>query len=52
MIKALFWVGVGAVGALQADRWMDGLWERVRPRAMTDAMFERVNQRLERNRLR
>ena len=52
MVKAFFWVVVGAIGALEAERWLDRVWDRVRPRAVTDAMFDKVNARLEKDRAR
>ncbi len=50
MIKAAVLVALGAIGALQAERWLSGLKERVSPRAVTDGMLERMNRRLEQDR--
>lgn len=50
MIKALLWIAVGAAGALELDRRLEGVRERFSPRAITDSVFERVNQQLEKRR--
>jgi hypothetical protein len=50
MIKAILLMALGAAGALQAERWLGGLAQRVSPRALTDGMLERANRRLERER--
>ena len=50
MIKSVLLVGLGAVGALQADRWLQKTKTRMSPRAVTDALFDKVNRRLEENR--
>ena len=50
MIKAAFLVALGAIGALQGERWLGGLKQRVTPRAFTDSMLDRANRRLERER--
>jgi hypothetical protein len=47
VIKSLFWVAVGAAGALQADRWLDKKKARFTPNAMTGSLLDKVNQRLE-----
>jgi hypothetical protein len=50
MIKAIFWILVGVVAALQAERWLGGLRSKLSPSAVTGSMLDRVNQRLERDR--
>ena len=50
MIKALLLIALGAIGALQGERWVAGLKQRVSPRALTDGVLDRANQRLERDR--
>ena len=47
MIKAFFWVALGAAGALQGERLLGGLRERFTPRAVTDGFLDRLNRRLE-----
>ena len=50
MLKPLFWVAVGAAGALQADRWLEKRKARFTPHAITGTMLDKVNDRLEKNR--
>ena len=50
MIKALFVIALGAVGALQGERWIAALKRRITPRALTDGMIDSANRRLERDR--
>ncbi len=50
MVKSVFWVAVGAAGALQADRWMRQKRERWAPRAVTGTLLDKVNQKLESSR--
>ena len=47
MLKKVFWVVLGAVGALQGERWVGGLKARFSPRAVTDGFLDKVNRRLE-----
>ena len=47
MIKAAFLVALGAVGALQGERWLEGFKNRLSPRALTDGVLERANRSLE-----
>lgn len=47
MIKALFWVALGAAGALQGERLLGGLKERFSARAVTDGFLDGINRRLE-----
>ena len=49
IIKRLFWVAVGAAGALQLDRWLESKKSRFTPGALTGSMLDRVNQRLEKS---
>ena len=50
MIKAFFLMALGAIGALQGERWLGHLKQRVTPRAFTDTMIDRANRRLEKER--
>ena len=50
MIKALFWAAIGAAGALQGERWFGGLRKRFSPHAVTDALLDKVNAKLENGR--
>jgi hypothetical protein len=50
MLKPLFWVALGAAGALQADRWLEKRKARFSPHAITGTMLDKVNSRLEKNR--
>ena len=50
MLKRLFWIAVGAVGALQADKWMREQRARFTPNAITGTLLDKLNGRLERNR--
>ena len=47
MLKALFWVALGAALALQTDRWWSARRRRVTPGALTTTALDIVNQRLE-----
>jgi hypothetical protein len=47
MIKAFFWVALGAAGALQGEKLLGGLREKFTPRAVTDGFLDRLNRRLE-----
>ncbi len=50
MIKALFLVALGAIAALEGERWLTRLKERMSPRAFTDSVIESANRRLEKER--
>ncbi len=50
MIKAILLAALGAVGALQGERWVNDLKQRVSPRALTDSALDRANRRLEKER--
>ena len=52
MIKRLVWVVVGAVGALQADKWLQQQKERFRPSALTGTLLDATNRRMEKRRAR
>ena len=52
MIKRLLWVVVGAVGALQADKWLQQQKERFRPSALTGTLLDATNRRMEKRRAR
>lgn len=47
MLRRLFWIAVGAAGALQADRWLRQQKDRFRPNAITGTLLDKVNQKLE-----
>jgi hypothetical protein len=47
MIKGLFWVGVGAIAALQSEKILAAFRARFTPRAVTDGFLDRINSRLE-----
>ena len=50
MIKSLFWVAVGAAGALQAERWLGSLRIRLSPQAVTGKFLDGLNNKLEEKR--
>ena len=52
MIKRLLWVVAGAVGALQADKWLQQQKERFRPSALTGTLLDATNRRMEKRRAR
>jgi hypothetical protein len=52
MLRRLFWIVLGAVGALQADRWLRQKRSQLTPNAITGTMLDKINQRLEDNRAR
>ena len=52
MIKRIFWVVVGAAGALQADKWLQQQKDRFRPSALTTTVLEATNKRMEKRRAR
>lgn len=52
MIKRFLWVVVGAVGALQADRWLQQQKDRFRPSALTGTLLDATNRRMEKRRAR
>ncbi len=49
-VKKLFWVAVGAVGALEADKFWQRQRERFRPSALTGSLLDRTNRALEKRR--
>lgn len=50
MIKRVLWVLLGAVGALQADKWVQQQRARLRPSALTGTLLDATNRRLEKRR--
>jgi hypothetical protein len=46
-MKTLFWIAVGAAGALQADRWLRSKRAQLTPNAMTGTLLDKLNARLE-----
>jgi hypothetical protein len=51
VIKKLFWVAVGAVGALEADKWFERARHRLRPSALTGSLLDKANRTLEKRRV-
>jgi hypothetical protein len=47
LARKLFWIVVGAAGALEADRWLSRQKVRLSPHALTSNLFDTLNQRLE-----
>ena len=47
MIKSVFWVAVGAAGALQVDRWLEKKKSKFTPNAVAGSMLDRINRGLE-----
>ena len=47
MVRRLFWIALGAAGALQADRWLREKRARLTPNAVTGTMLDKLNERLE-----
>jgi hypothetical protein len=47
MLKRLFWVAVGAALALEADRFFREQRARFTPNALTGALLDKLNERLE-----
>lgn len=52
MIKGLFWIAVGAAGALQADKWLEKRKAQFSPNAVTGRLLDTANSRLEQSRAR
>ena len=52
MIKRVLWVVVGAVGALQVDKWLQEQKNRFRPSALTGTLLDATNRRMEKRRAR
>jgi hypothetical protein len=50
MIKGLLLLVLGVVLGLEIDKRMDTLRARLSPRAVTDAMLDKVNEQLEKSR--
>jgi hypothetical protein len=47
MIKRLFWIALGAAGALQLDKWLEQKRAKLSPHAVTGSMLDKINERLE-----
>ncbi len=47
MIKSVFWVALGAAGALELDRWLSRSKTRLSPSALTGSALDKLNERLE-----
>lgn len=47
MIKSVLLVVLGAIGALEAEERLGSLRARFSPKAVTDAMLDKVNRSLE-----
>ena len=52
MLRRIFWILVGAMAALQADRWIRQRRRRFTPHAITGTILDKINERLEANRSR
>jgi DNA transposition AAA+ family ATPase len=52
MIKGLFWIAVGAAGALEAQKWLEKRKAQLSPNALTGRLLETANARLEQGRAR
>ena len=50
MIKSLLLVILGVVLGLELDKRMDTVRAKLSPRAVTDAMLDKVKEQLEKNR--
>jgi hypothetical protein len=50
MIKSLLLVILGVVLGLELDKRMDTVRAKLSPRAVTDAMLDKVNEQLEKSR--
>ena len=50
LIKSLFWVALGAAGALESERLMARVKTRYSPSAMTGGLLDKVNAKLENKR--
>jgi hypothetical protein len=50
MFKRLLWMLIGAVAALQLERWVKQRRERLRPSALAGSLLDRVNRSLEASR--
>jgi hypothetical protein len=50
MIKSLLLIVLGVVIGLEIDKRMDTVKQRLSPRAVTDAMLDKVNEQLEKSR--
>ena len=50
MIKSLLLVILGIVLGLELDKRMDTVRAKLSPRAVTDAMLDKVNEQLEKSR--
>jgi hypothetical protein len=50
LVRKLFWIAVGAVGALQLDRWVGRQRARWSPNAITTALLDKANESLEKRR--
>lgn len=49
MIRSLFWVAVGAAGALEADKMLDKVRDRIRPSNVTTTLLDKINSKLEKS---
>jgi hypothetical protein len=47
LLRKLFWVAVGALGALEIDRWLTRQRARWSPNALTTTLLNKVNESLE-----
>jgi hypothetical protein len=49
LLRKFFWIAVGALGALQLDRWISRQRARWSPNAITTSLLDRVNESLEKH---
>jgi hypothetical protein len=47
LLRKFLWVVVGALGALELDRWVGRQRAKWSPHAITTALLDRVNESLE-----
>jgi hypothetical protein len=50
LVRKFFWIVVGAIGALELDRWVGRQRARWSPNAVTTTLLDKVNQSLEKRR--
>jgi hypothetical protein len=47
LLRKFFWIVVGVIGALEADRWVGRQKMRFSPHAVTSSLLDTLNERLE-----
>ena len=48
LLRKAFWIAIGMVAALEADRWISRQKVRMSPRAVTGSALDKLNESLER----